>query len=350
MKRLYYVLFVSVATASLGSVALASRPPRRPAKAPMPTVKVEMRNVRLHMTDHVALNVRALLGSFVSTRAGKVPNLDDSGSYVVNVDAGEIAVDEASLNALMNEHVFVGHKPPVKDLQITLEDGLVKQKGTLDKKIDIPFKTKGTVEATPDGKIRIHAKSIKGLGLPVKGLMKVLGIEMDDMLKLEAGHGVTVDENDFIIDPQKMMPPPRMNGQITSVRIDGDEMVEVFGPGAAGSLKPAATSPNHIYWRGGSMRFGKLTMAGTDLELIDQDPSDPFDFSVAHYNDMLVAGYSRNTAARGLKTYMPDYDDMRSGQRVAHTPGAARRMVRHAAQHFCPCTPTANPAATPTSK
>ena len=68
-------------------------------------------------------------------------------------------------------------------------------------------------------------------------------------------------------------------------------------------------------------------MAGTDLELIDQDPADPFDFSIAQYNDMLVAGYSRNTPARGLKTYLPDYDDLKAGRRVAHTPGEARRMV-----------------------
>ena len=348
MKRFCYILVFSLAAASLGSVAFASRTPRRASKAATP-VKVEMRNVRLHITDHVALNVRSLQGTFVSTHAGVVPNLDDSDSYVVNVDAGEIAMDEASLNALMNEHVFVGHKPPVKDLEITLEDGLIKQKGTLDKKIDIPFKTKGTVEATPDGKIRVHAKSIKGLGLPVKGLMKVLGIEMDDMLKMEAGHGLTVDDNDFIIDPQQMLPPPRMKGQITSVRIEGDEMVQTFGPGPGGRLQPAAISKNHIYWRGGSMRFGKLTMGGTDLELIDQDQNDPFDFSVASYNDMLVAGYSRNTVARGLKTYMPDYDDMKSGQRVAHTPGAARRMVRHAAERACPCTPAASSAVKPTS-
>ena len=286
-----------------------------------------MRNVRLHMTPHVALHVRSLTGTFTSTRPGAVPNLDDSASYVVNVAAGEIAMDEASLNALMNEHVFVGHDPPVKKLQITVEDGVIKQEGKLDKTIDIPFKSKGAVEATPDGKIRIHAKSIKGFGLPVKPLMKLLGLEMDDMLKVEPGHGLTVDDNDFIIDPQQMLPPPRMRGHITSVRIEGDQIVQVFGSGAAAPLRPAPISRNHIYWRGGSMTFGKLTMAGTDLELIDQDPADPFDFSIAEYNDMLVAGYSRNTPARGLKTYLPDYDDLKAGRRVAHTPGEARRMV-----------------------
>jgi hypothetical protein len=33
-----------------------------------------------------------------------------------------------------------------------------------------------------DGKIRVKAKSIRSLGLPVKRLMKVVGIELDDML------------------------------------------------------------------------------------------------------------------------------------------------------------------------
>jgi len=281
------------------------------------------------MTPDVTLRVRSLRGRFVPTRAGGVANLDDSDSYVVAVEAGETAIGEASLNALMNEHVF-GHqeKPPVKDLQITVEDGVLKQKGTLDKKIDIPFSTKGAVEATPDGKIRIHAKSVKSLGLPVKGLMKVLGIEMDDMLKVEPGHGLTVDDNDFIIDPQTMLPPPHLQGRITSVRIEGNEIVQVFGDAPAASPAGRGRARNHIYWSGGSLRFGKLTMRDTDLELIDQDQTDPFDFSVAGYNDMLVAGYSKNTPRLGLKTYMPDYNDLKSGRRVAGTPGEAARIRR----------------------
>jgi hypothetical protein len=52
-------------------------------------------------------------------------------------------------------------------------------------------------------------------------------------------------------------------------------------------------------------------MAETDLELIDNDPDDPFDFSVDHWNDQLVAGYSKNTPNRGLKTHIPDYSDLK---------------------------------------
>jgi hypothetical protein len=52
-------------------------------------------------------------------------------------------------------------------------------------------------------------------------------------------------------------------------------------------------------------------MSDADLQLIDADPRDPFDFFPAHYDVQLVAGYSKNTPAKGLKTYMPDYGDIR---------------------------------------
>jgi hypothetical protein len=65
-------------------------------------------------------------------------------------------------------------------------------------------------------------------------------------------------------------------------------------------------------------------MADTDLALIDQDARDPFDFNLERYNVQLVAGYSKNTPNKGLKTFMPDADDMaaRAAKRVS---AAARR-------------------------
>lgn len=53
-------------------------------------------------------------------------------------------------------------------------------------------------------------------------------------------------------------------------------------------------------------------MTNADLELID-DPSDPFDLSIDQYNDQLVAGYSRNTASRGLIVHMPDFRALKAG-------------------------------------
>lgn len=56
--------------------------------------------------------------------------------------------------------------------------------------------------------------------------------------------------------------------------------------------------------RSGRRRGGPKRPA---LQLDRGGPKRPFDFSQERYNDQLVAGYSKNTAALGLKVYMPDY-------------------------------------------
>jgi len=279
-----------------------------------------MKNVNLHVAEGVVLKIHSLRGALMRTAAGRPPVFDDRDSFVMRIDAGEIAMSTGSLTALMNQYVFNYRKAPIKDLEITTDEkGQLKQEGVLDKGVDVPFKVKAVVLPTPDGRIRVKATSIKAGGLPVKGLMGLLGIEMDDMVKIQAGRGIMVDDNDFILDPQWLLPPPRIRGDVTSVRIEGDDIVQVFGAGPAPGrrLLPYGSYPNYMYFRGGNLRFGKLTMADTDLALIDQDPKDPFDFNLERYNVQLVAGYSKNTPNKGLKTFMPDADDMRA--RTAQT-------------------------------
>ena len=309
-------------TTAAAAPASTLPPPPPPPPEPMPgrrPVEVEMRNVDLHITDDITLHIKHLDGRFVGTGRSGVPYLDDTSTYEVVMDSAAIVMDMASLNALLNEHVLGHGRSNVENLTVgTDSEGRLVQKGEIDKGIDIPFKVKGAVEATSDGRIRVHAKSVRGFGLPVKPLMKLFSVEMDDMLKVEPGHGVWVDDNDLILDPQLMLPPPHIRGKVTEVHVEGDTLVQTFGRGTPRALAPPAVSPNHIYWRGGDLKFGKLTMAKTDLELIDTDPKDPFDFSVRRWNDQLVAGYSKNTGSRGLKAHLPDYNDLH--RRPSRTP------------------------------
>jgi hypothetical protein len=316
--------------ASPGPSAATGPPTESPRPAPVPvvaggSVRVEMKNVHLHVTDRVVLMIHSLRGALLRTAKSRPPIFDDKESFVMRIDAGEIAMSTASLTALMNDYVFNYRKAPIKELEITTDEkGRLEQEGVLDKGVDVPFKVKAELLPTPDGRIRVRARSIKAAGLPVKGLMGLLGIEMDDMVKIQAGRGIVVEDNDFILDPQQMLPPPRIRGNVTSVRIEGDQVVQVFGAGPAPGrrLCPYSRYRNYMYFRGGNLRFGKLTMAGADLALIDQDPKDPFDFNLDHYNDQLVAGYSKNTPNKGLKTFMPDADELRA--RTAKTERAAR--------------------------
>jgi hypothetical protein len=64
-----------------------------------------------------------------------------------------------------------------------------------------------------------------------------------------------------------------------------------------------------MFYRGGTLRFGKLSMADADMQIVDLDPGDPFEFDLEHYTTQLVAGYSRTPPDLGLEVYMPDIDD-----------------------------------------
>jgi hypothetical protein len=287
--------------------APAGAPAGRPGRQP---VEVEMSNVNLRVTDDVTLQIDHLRGRFIPIGRVDAPYLDDKHSYAVTVDSGRVAVDMQSLTALMRRTLKQGDAN-VENVEISTDDQQrLRQKGTLDKGIKVPFDVRGDVGVTADGRIRMHADSVRGLGIPVRPLLKAFGIHMDDMLKIKPGHGVTIKDDDLILDPGELIPAPTIRGKITAVRLADGTLVQTFGSGERRRLSPPATSQNHIYWRGGELQFGKLTMVETDLELIDTDPRDAFDFSVDHWNDQLVAGYSKNTQARGLKTYLPDYDDL----------------------------------------
>ena len=130
---------------------------------------------------------------------------------------------------------------------------------------------------------------------------------MTKLINTRKTKGFSVDDNDIILDPTLMRPPPRMLGRVTSVRVQGDEIIQIFGKDRP---SPAAERPrsNYMACRGDALRFGRLTMNDVDMQLIDADPSDPFEFFPAHYNEQLVAGYSKTTPSGGLRVYMPDYD------------------------------------------
>jgi len=279
------------------------------AEASKETVAVDMRNVDLHVSDDITLHVTRLQGHFVAVGRSS-PLLDDKRSYTVDVDAGEIALDLDSLNHVMARSIG-GDKSNLRNLRVWFnEDGTLGQSGVIDSKVNVPFRSKAVVSATGDGRIRVSTTSVKSGGVPLTPVMKVLGIHMDSLLKVAPGMGVVAEGNDIILDPSQLLPAPAVRGRVTAVRISHNQLVQTFG---SGNAPPAASalSPNHIYCRNGELVFGKLTMADTDLELVDTDPTDPFDFSIDHWNEQLVAGYSKTMPNRGLKAHLPDYDDLR---------------------------------------
>ncbi len=278
-------------------------------------VDVWMRNIQYHYSPQIAVHISRLRGEFVPTKPGGMPIFDDAHSFSLEMKYAEIAISADSLANVLNQNVFNAPDAPLKKLSITTEGQSLKIKGQLHSKGDLPFETDGTVSPTPDGKIRLHATKIKAAKLPVKGLMDLLGLKIQSLINTRKISGVQVEGDDLILDATAILPPPKIAGKVTQVRVQGNDIVEIFGDAAQAGKDPGIKG-NYMAYRGAQLRFGKLTMTDTDMILIDMNPADPFDFYLDHYKEQLAAGYSKTTMESGLRVYMRDYNKL--GQSKAH--------------------------------
>jgi hypothetical protein len=164
------------------------------------------------------------------------------------------------------------------------------------------------------------------LGADGRKLLAALGLHLDRLIDLSGARGASVKGDDLFLEPTRILPPPLITGRLRSIRVEGNLLVQEFArlPDDTvfdGSARPDTTAANYIDFRGGRLRFGRLTMANTDLQIVDADSRDPFDLYLARYNRQLVAGTSRTLPNLGLRVIMPDYHTLAPPRSAAATGG-----------------------------
>ena len=286
-----------------------------PAKDP---VRVAMKNVVYHFTDDIAVHIVFVQGVLVATRPPEIVVFDDKTSFLLNLGYAEISMSGDSLARALNGRVFAAADAPIKDVSIQSQGDTLIVKGKLHQKENVAFETVGTISATADGRVRLHTEKVKAAHLPVKGLMDLLGIDLADVINARKVHGVALEKDDLLLDPTEILPLPRIRGKVTAVRIQGSDIVLIFGTQQSDNFARAIPG-NYMAYRDNELRFGKLTMHDTDMVLFDMAPQDPFDFYLDHYKEQLVAGYSKTTATDGLRVYMPDYNKLKKRPAVNKT-------------------------------
>jgi len=290
---------------------LAGTGPARPADAEPRAVEFAMKNVMYHYSEAIAAHIFHLEGELRPTKPEAIVVFDDANSFVLAVSSAEISISCSSLAQVLNQNVFSSAQAPIHNVSIVSANGRLTIKGKFHLKGDVPFETTGTLSPDPDGRIRLHADHVKAAHLPVKGLLDLLGIDLAKLIDTNKVRGVAVEKDDILLDPEQILPPPRLQGKVTAVRLQGNDIVLNFGGPPAPRIATRQQG-NYMAFHHGEMRFGKLTMHDADLIMIDMDPRDPFNFFLQHYQEQLVAGYTKSTPQYGLRTYTKDYDKLPS--------------------------------------
>lgn len=296
--------------ASPPQATVPDRPRGRPTENRVDP-EVRIRGVDFLVDPGIRLEVRELSGRLQPTASGELAFFDDPSSFRFAAERGEVAISTASMAALLNHYTFGYPGAPLSDLELEIHDGKLRQKGTLHKGgLSVPFEMDGELSLRPDGKLQLHPTSIKAGGVGVTHLLDALDVQLVELIKVRADRGVSLDGDDLLLAPRGLLPPPGVIGELSGVRLEGDHIVLEFGGGPVRGEEPqsAGRAENFMAFRGGGLRFGKLTMRRTDLRIVDADARDAFLFDFAHYRRQLVAGYSITTADLGLVAVMPDAD------------------------------------------
>src|SRR5581483_6518435 len=261
---------------------------------------VAIRNVNLHTSDAVLLRVKDLRGEVLRTSPATPATLDDARSFRIKVTSGTIAMTGDDLGAFLNANVFAYPGSPIHNLHVTIDSGSVIQTGTLHKVIDINFRMRANVSLTPDGRIRVHPTHMTD-----QKLLHTLGLHMSDLVDVKHARGLAIDKDDIIMDALSLLPPPTVDGRLVDVHVDGNELVERF----AGDSTPAidTTQGGYLHFRGGRLRFGRLSMTATDLLIQSTESHGTFDVNLPHYSQQLVAGFSKTTPTGGLIAHLGRY-------------------------------------------
>jgi hypothetical protein len=336
MKRRGTLGIVAAVTATTAALNYSPRSWERSASAPpadtvlraIPrdsTQWIQMRAVDLHISEDHAMHVTHLRGQVFPTSATSIAVLDEPASFRIRVTSATVGLTGPDLAALLNEYVFAYKGSPLRDIKARTEGSQLVLSGIMHKGVDIPFELTSTLSLDPDGRIRSHPTHMKILGVNGGALLHALGLHLNKVLDVSGSRGASVSEDDLLLEPTKIIPPPTIEGRLASIRVEGEQVVQTFvqtadDDEARARFKPDSAARNYIYFRGGLLRFGKLTMTDTDLLIVDADQRDPFDLYMLRYNLQLVAGHTVNLPTYGLRVSMPDYRTVKG-----HAPVVASR-------------------------
>jgi hypothetical protein len=291
---------------------------------------LEMKNVNLRVDKDAVVGIRLLRGQVMPTKPGGSALLDSTTSFSIRITSGTVSLQSADLGVILNRFVFGYKGSPLKKLKVRTEGDQLVQSGVMHKGVDLEFEIKAALSLTDSGWIRLRPTKVRVLGVNGQSLLHALGLHLDDMLDLSKSAAARVKGDDIYLDPTKILPPPTISGRLTSVRVEGNSLVQEFATLPDDSLfsgyaRADSAAPNYLFFRGGQLRFGRLEMSDTQLQILDLDPSDPFDLFLAEYNKQLTAGYSRTRSTRALQAFFPDYNDLGKPVALPVVSGTANR-------------------------
>lgn len=275
-------------------------------------------NVSFRFKENIILLLNNVNGELIPANEMTYTNLDDVNAFQINVNKADVYIESSTLNVIFRDYIFNYPDSPLKlkNVEFPSEPGnKVKMTGSLNFFVWLDFELYGNLSLNENKeKIVISAEQLKALGSPyAKSLLSAVGLNLEKLLPIPSGRGIKVTANKILIDPFSIFPPPKLSGTVQGLEIENGKLHLSIDNGKSVLVPrlPLPFSKNYLYFFRGELKFAKLFMFDSSLQIYDQDESDPFDFFMEKYLLVLAkAGAVTVGEDRALKVVLPDYNDV----------------------------------------
>ena len=161
---------------------------------------------------------------------------------MTEISHGQVFVSTASLTKLFDQKIAQSNSK-LKDVKVEIKEKLAHLTGTMNKGMNVHFEIEGPV-STDGTNLILTAKKIKADGIPVKGLLGMVGKHLGDMLQSETVDGVKAEGDKLIFVPASIS---HVKGRIAKLDLTDAGMLLDFESAAkrqvnTSSFKPAKTA------------------------------------------------------------------------------------------------------------
>lgn len=220
-------LMLLLATTLVGQPVLAANP----VKCPEAPSRMVVERGQYSPFDGVTFGLEGFAANMVP-RGNRIPLCLVK---VNEIQRGRVFLTGESLTNLFNQRTK-GTRSSVENVKIATKGQHVVISGKVKKVVPVPFEIEGPV--TPAGSaLRVDATGIKAAGLPVKGLLKMVGAELGSIFGGQ--EGVSVNDNSLLFRPENLA---NIRAVISAVDVSSKGLLVTFGTAAQKQVKARRAS------------------------------------------------------------------------------------------------------------
>lgn len=285
---------------------------------------MNLKNVRFFWDKNLYVETDSLSAKAIPLPPNTAVDFDNVNAYRLELRNGQADLALPTLQYILNKIVFSYSGSPLRNLQIAASQ---QTSGTAGRKLviqgELNFVFWLGFEMIADLKLDVEknvlyidSEGVTALGMPFAGdLLSSIGLDLEALVPVPKDSPLQLTGNRMIVDPYRLFPAPHFSGHLSRVGLEIDRLTLQFSDARRIPFPPLSVpeSKSGLYIFQGAVKFGKLRMIDTRLQMVDTDPSDRFDFYAKEYHQQLIRSEIRIGLDRSVVARVPDY-----GAWIAH--------------------------------